>query len=167
MALSDDEPFAGMKCNCCGRPGVVGVASSGYAAISFAWCAECLGSGFHPEPEWILMYLYYDVGDHGQGLVDDEYLPGTWKDGRYWSWADWRDWRRTQPDPLPDPYWDYYESSSWTGRMPADVSQVPKWLYRIAWWDIFNKGGGLATNVPKWKESTGRFVRFVLGWEDV
>lgn len=155
-----------LKCDCCGRPGVVGVASSGYAAISFAWCAECLRSEFHPEPEMILMYLYYDVGDHGTGLVDDEHLPGTWKDGRYWSWADWRDWRRTQPDPH-DPYWDGYDSSAWTGRRPRDVAEVNQWLLNLAWpKDEVLPWGPVPQ--PRWRTLLQRWLAFLWGWpEDV
>jgi len=90
-------------CDCCHKNPMVSVNSSGYGAISFAWCAECLTHQTHPEPEWILAYLYYEVGDHGEGLVADEYLPGTFKDGRYWTWREWADWAKTQPDPpLPD-----------------------------------------------------------------
>ncbi len=152
-----------MKCDCCGRGDVVGVASSGYAAISFAWCAECLRSEFHPEPEFILMYLYYDVGDHGHGLVEDEYLPGTWKDGRYWSWADWRDWRRTQSDPKPDPYWDGYASASWTGRYPTDVSEVPKWLMELAWPDDASPWG--ERPVPRWRSALRVWLTLWYGWD--
>jgi hypothetical protein len=86
-------------CDCCHVNEAIGAASSGYIPYSFAWCRTCLQHPVHPEPEWVLSYLYYEVGDHGKGLVPDDQLPGTFKDDRYWTWREWADWAATQPDP--------------------------------------------------------------------
>lgn len=40
--------MAGDICDCCGRPEVLGVASSGLGAVSFAWCRECLTEEAEP-----------------------------------------------------------------------------------------------------------------------
>ncbi len=71
------------QCDCCHVEPAVGVGSSACVPMSFAWGAECLKRSV--EPEMVLSYLYYEVGDHGEGLVPDEQLPGTYKDGKYWT----------------------------------------------------------------------------------
>jgi hypothetical protein len=86
-----------MKCDCCRVGDSIGVASSGYAAVSFSWCVKCLQIG--AEPESILYYLYWYVGDRGKGLVDEKLLPHTYKDGRYWSWSEYKAWADTQEKP--------------------------------------------------------------------
>lgn len=85
------------KCDCCQKEQASGAAASGYVPMSFAWCNECLTR--HVEPEMVLQYLYYMVGDHGEGLVPAEQLPGTYKDNKYWTWQEYADWCKQQPDP--------------------------------------------------------------------
>lgn len=163
--------MAGMVCDCCHRPEqkVVGVASSGFIAMSFAWCGECLQQ--HVEPEWVLSYLYYEVGDHGENLIADEHLPGTWKDGRYWTWEQWKDWARTQPDPMYDlPETEAFNSSLWTGRRPRNEADVPQWLLHLAWplnvapWD-----GRLhpwaEPPQPRWRYALRRLLALCWGWD--
>lgn len=122
--MAEMEHWPGI-CECCRRHGIVGVASSGYGAVSFGWCMQCLRHPTHPEPEWVLAYLYYDVGDHGDGLVADELLPGTFRDGRYWTWREWADRFAKEFEPPPS-----YDSYAWTGREPT---LPPLWLQRLAY----------------------------------
>lgn len=99
MADEDDkrreamrEMCKDMTCDCCKRGPVVGVASSGFGAVSFAWCAECLAQP--AEPEMMFEYLYDDVGSKGEGLIPQLDGWSTWSEGSYIKWPEWRDKRR-------------------------------------------------------------------------
>lgn len=83
--------MAGDTCDVCGKPSI-GVASSSFGAISWAFCSECAHKP--AEPLCAFAYLYDDVSDKGEGLregVNDFY---TFKDGAYLSWPDYVKHRR-------------------------------------------------------------------------
>lgn len=133
-------------CDCCHRHGTVGVGSSGYIPMSFGWCLQCLREKTHPEPEWVLAYLYWEVGTAGEGLREDEELPGTFRDGRYWTWREWADRFAKEWEPPPTHY-----SSDWTGRIGSDP---PQWLWRLAF------SYDCEQPLERWRAEVQRFVRF-------
>lgn len=87
---------AALECDCCRVNHALGVASPAFVAVSFAWCEECIKQ--QAEPESTFEYLYWYVGNRGEGLVDLSAWK-TFKDGRYWTWTEWKAWADTQPMP--------------------------------------------------------------------
>lgn len=144
-------------CDCCRRHGTVGVASSGYGPISFGWCMQCLCDPTHPEPEWILAYLYWEVGDEGKGLIADEGLPGTFRDGRYWTWREWAD--RFAEEFRPPETIDSY---AWTGRYgPTPIERLREWWYNTSW-----RLRDLAKWVSKLRVKDGAVIVPDVGWRN-
>lgn len=96
----------GLKCDACGEQ-AVGVASS-CIPMSFAYCKKCLLN--HAEPEFIFAYHYDDVSNDGKGLAD-WFTQGVkiFKDGEYWNWNRYVEWRhatgqgKSKPCEYPEP----------------------------------------------------------------
>lgn len=78
--------MSGAECDVCGKPSV-GVASSAFGPMSFAFCSECASKP--AEPIFIFIYLYETVSDQGKGLVDDVDRYFTFLKGEYVSWPDY------------------------------------------------------------------------------
>jgi hypothetical protein len=78
--------MAGDSCDVCGKPSI-GVASSSFGAVSWAFCKECVSKP--AEPECMFCYLYDDVSDKGEGLKDEVNTFYTFIDGKYVSWPDY------------------------------------------------------------------------------
>ena len=76
------------KCDVCGLNPPVGVASSPFAACSFAYCRECLQK--QAEPAMIFEYLYCEVA-HGdvKNLRPEINNWYTFVDGTYIIWSAW------------------------------------------------------------------------------
>lgn len=99
----NDSPFTfETNCDVCGRRrGTVVCASGVGGAVSWAYCEECYKINAEPESSFEFLWSY--VGDHGQGLHESVSSVKTWKDGRYWTWGEWDEWRKDQPDAIyPD-----------------------------------------------------------------
>lgn len=75
-----------LSCNVCNKP-AIGVASSSFGAVSWAFCAECMNKP--AEPECMFCYLYEDVSDRGEGLRPEVNSYFTYIDGVYVSWPDY------------------------------------------------------------------------------
>jgi hypothetical protein len=103
-----------LTCDVCGQP-ALGVASSCVGAISWAFCRECINQ--QAEPEFSFFYLYDDVSHDGEGLAEWVECLRTFKDGRYWTWKEWVQWRhdigrgKSEPTPYPEPNESEYDSS--------------------------------------------------------
>lgn len=87
--------MAGNTCDVCGREPILGVASSSFAAVSWAFCKECIEKP--AEPLTTFSYLYDFVSTDGDGLAPEVNNFYTWKDGKYISWAEYVEERRKQP----------------------------------------------------------------------
>lgn len=83
--------MAGDICDVCGKPSI-GVASSSLGAISWAFCSECARKP--AEPLCMFSYMFDDVSDNGNGLIDEMNDFYTFKDGAYLSWPDYVKQRR-------------------------------------------------------------------------
>lgn len=79
-------------CDVCKVQPALGVASMSCLPMSIAFCVGCARQP--AEPEWAFEYLYSVVGTKGAGLADWISNYHTWKDGRYWSWDEWKTWRQ-------------------------------------------------------------------------
>lgn len=98
MVQNTESLIQGLKCDICRREdNIAGVASSPFGPISFCYCIPCLQMG--AQPEFILEYLYSDVGTEGEGLHDAVKEVFTFKDDKYWTWTDWVAWRKLNPPP--------------------------------------------------------------------
>jgi hypothetical protein len=76
------------KCEVCGVNPSIGVAST-IIPYSCAYCIECAQRNAQPE---IVFETYFEL-DEG----DNMYIPDgivTVKDGRYWTYREWSEWRR-------------------------------------------------------------------------
>jgi hypothetical protein len=83
-----------LSCNVCNKP-AIGVASSSFGPVSWAYCAECARKP--AEPESMFRYLYEDVSDRGEGLRPEVDSYFTFIDGSYVSWPDYVTRRNAQP----------------------------------------------------------------------
>lgn len=87
------EACKDMTCDCCRRDKnthpVLGVASSGVVAMSFAWCHECLRE--HAEPEIVFIYWRDEVAgvDGIEGLADWALDMKTFAGDEYVAYKDW------------------------------------------------------------------------------
>ena len=94
--------MAGDLCDCCRRSEqkVLGVASSGLGAISFAFCAECIH--MDAEPEMMFEFMWDMCDGNPKDLHESMNAIRTFKDGVFLPWLHWVEWRLTQPplDPL-------------------------------------------------------------------
>lgn len=80
--------MSALKCDVCGREGVIGVASSSIGPMSQAYCGECAIK--QAEPEWMFVYLLEDVGGgKSENLAGWVNQLSTWKDGKYLTWEEW------------------------------------------------------------------------------
>lgn len=85
-----------MVCNvCCKSEQIAGVAASPLGPISFCYCVPCLQVG--AQPEFMLEYLYSEVGIEGEGLADWVSEVVTFKENEYWTWDRWKTWRKDNP----------------------------------------------------------------------
>lgn len=94
--------MAGSICDVCLTGETIGVCSSAVGPISNAYCAECHRR--MAEPEWSFNYLWDGVCDGDITKLAEFVLDlSTFKDGRYWTfaeWAEWRQWQWFEPDPM-------------------------------------------------------------------
>ena len=74
------------NCDVCGKS-AVGVASSSFGPVSWAFCSEC--ANMPAEPLCMFAYLYDDVSDRGDGLSGEVNQFFTFIDGAYVSWRDY------------------------------------------------------------------------------
>lgn len=80
------------KCFVCSKTDLLaGVCASAVGPMSFMVCLMCLEEQAEPESSFI--YLYEGTGDHVAVLK-------TYKDGRYWTWEEWKAWRKLNPPPM-------------------------------------------------------------------
>jgi hypothetical protein len=86
--------MAGNTCDCCNKEGPTQVVSSAVGPASFAYCDECIRR--NAEPLGCFYYLYDDVSNKGEGLVNDVKLLTTYKDGKYITWDEFVTMRRAE-----------------------------------------------------------------------
>lgn len=98
-----------LKCDVCGQP-AIGVASSSFGAISFAFCETCVRKP--AEPFIMFEYLYDEVSTNGEGLINLDYYY-TFKDGKYITWPEYVQWRhsvgRAKSEPCEPPPYEPYD----------------------------------------------------------
>lgn len=86
--------MAGDTCDVCGsKDDIVGVASSSLGATSFCFCKTCLVQ--NAELIGMFNYLYDDVSQEGEGLVEEVNYLRTFKDGKYISWQEYVEYRKS------------------------------------------------------------------------
>ena len=61
--------------------------SSIFGAVSFAYCQECLDKP--ADCIGMFNFLYDEISDHGEGLIDEINQWFSWIDGQYISWPDY------------------------------------------------------------------------------
>jgi hypothetical protein len=84
--MFDREKYlAETECEVCGCAGIAGVASSVLAPYSAAYCRRCLEE--NADCYWLFIYMYYEVGQRGEGIADWVKQLRTYRDGHYVTWA--------------------------------------------------------------------------------
>jgi hypothetical protein len=73
----------GMKCDVCGNPEVVGVASSPFGPMSNAYCLTCLQK--RAEPRSVFEYLYAEIHPNVAPWV---FMYCTYINGEYIPWTE-------------------------------------------------------------------------------
>lgn len=87
-------------CQVCHLHPFIGVASSSIGAMSVAYCQECANR--LAEPEWGFEYLYCYVGYEGDYLADWVDTLTTFKANKYWTWPEWKAWRKQYGPKCPE-----------------------------------------------------------------
>jgi len=95
-----------MKCDVCGKPESVGVASSCLGPMSNSYCQECACS--EAEPFWMFVYTFYEVGHEGEGIADWVRDLRTFKDGQYMTWDEFAQFEKQNDFPNRPPPYDEY-----------------------------------------------------------
>lgn len=112
--------MAGSKCDVCEKPSI-GVASSSFGPVSFAFCEECSRNG--AEPEWIFVYLRDEIGP--DNLHESAKSNLTFTDGRYMSFDEWLTLDRPRLSEPPDDATVYPEEFSDDGSSEFSTCEGP------------------------------------------
>ena len=110
-------------CEVCNVNEMVAVCCSAFGAMSSAYCLECHQR--MAEPEFGFSYVWESTDGN---VAEWVHQMSTWKDGRYWTWQEWVDWRMYQwfePDPML--HWWAFKPHG-----PLDEPATPEWMTRPA-----------------------------------